>query len=307
MYDDVYLRHLTGDGHPESPARLMAIMDRLESSGLLERLVRIAPSVEPAEWLTLVHDPRYVEHVERSCLSGQGFVDTMDAPACEESYEVALKALSGVLSAVDAVMAEEVRNAFCAVRPPGHHALRDRAMGFCLFNNIAVAARYIQKWHCLGKVLIVDWDVHHGNGTQDVFFDDPSVLYFSVHQYPHYPGTGIAAQTGSGAGRGYTVNVPLAMGSCDRELEDGFKGSLFPAARRFEPDFVLISAGFDAHIADPLAGLGVSAEGFGRLTRMVMKIAAEFCNGRIVSMLEGGYNLSGLADSVESHIQEMMS
>ncbi|OVE73380.1 hypothetical protein BVX94_04015 [bacterium B17] len=306
VYDDVYLKHLTGPGHPECPERLKAIMKRLEASGLLKRLVRIAPSVEPMEWIKTVHSAGYVKHVEKSCLSGQGYVDTMDSPACEESYDVALKAVSGVLSAVDAVMAGKVRNVFCAIRPPGHHALPEKAMGFCLFNNVAVAARYIQKKHKLKKILIVDWDVHHGNGTHDVFYDDPTVMYFSVHQYPHYPGSGIAAQTGSGAGKGTTINVPLAMGSCDKELEDSFKVSLFPAARKFKPDFVLISAGFDAHVADPLAGLGVTAKGFGRLTGMVMKIASESGENRIVSMLEGGYGLSGLADSVEEHVSQMM-
>ena len=306
LYDDIYLRHKTGAGHPERPARLEAIIGRLKEKELLSQLTKIDPRPTINEWLTSVHKPEYVDRVKGSCEKGLGYVDTMDSPAGEDSYEVAVTAAGGLLAAVDAVMDGKVRNAFCAVRPPGHHALPNRAMGFCLFNNVAIAARYIQKKHKLSKVLIVDWDVHHGNGTQDMFYDDPTVLYFSVHRFPFYPGTGSADQKGSGKGQGYTVNVPLRAGCGDREFVDAIEEELRPAATDFDPDFVLISAGFDAHETDPLGGMEVTAEGFARMTRVVKEIADKCAGGRLVSVLEGGYSLEGLAASVEAHIRALM-
>ena len=240
------------------------------------------------------------------CSQQVRFAGSPDTPICEASYAVATEAAGGVLAAIDAVMAGEVRNAFCAVRPPGHHATTDKAMGFCLLNNVAIAARYIQKQKKLPKVLIVDWDVHHGNGTQDIFYEDPRVFYFSVHRYPFYPGTGGADQQGAGEGQGLTLNVPLPAGSGDRDFEQAFTEKLVPAARQFRPDFVLISAGFDAHQNDPLGGMRVTAEGYGKLTRIVKQIAEENCHGRLVSVLEGGYNLDGLAASVEMHLRYLL-
>ncbi len=306
LYDDIYLRHKTGAGHPECPARLEAIVARLKEKELLSQLTKIAPRPATNEWLTSVHKPEYVDRVKQSCEEGLGYVDTMDSPACEDSYETALAATGGLLAAVDAVMDGKVRNAFCAVRPPGHHALPNRAMGFCLFNNVAIAARYIQRKHKLSKVLIVDWDVHHGNGTQDIFYDDPSVLYFSVHRFPFYPGTGSADQKGSGKGLSYTLNVPLRVGCGDREFVGAIEDELRPDATDFDPDFVLVSAGFDAHELDPLGGMDVTADGYARMTRVVKEIAEKRAGGRLVSVLEGGYSLEGLAASVEAHIRALM-
>ena len=302
VYHEAYLKHDTGPTHPERPERLRAILTRLEHTGLLQKLRRIAPSPAPMKWLTTIHTEEYVREVERSCREGRRFLHSADTPICPESYEVALLAAGGVLSAIDAVVAGEVRNAFCAVRPPGHHALRNRAMGFCLFNNVAIGARYAQQKHKLKKVLIVDWDVHHGNGTQAAFYDDPTVLYFSVHQYPFYPGTGAASERGSGPGEGYTLNAPLPAGSGDDEFVRAFEDMLKPRAFEFAPDFVLISAGFDAHTDDPLGSMNVSTGAYAKLTRIVTDIAERCCSGRVVSLLEGGYNLQALAESVESHL-----
>ncbi len=303
VYDDIYLRHQTGEGHPERPERLTAITERLEKTGLLRQLVALKPTAAATKWIKTVHAPEYIERVKTSCEHGIGYVDSPDAPVSKESYEVALVAVGGVLAAVDAVMGGKVRNAFCAVRPPGHHALKDRAMGFCLFNNVAIAARYVQKKHGLSKVLIVDWDVHHGNGTQAIFYDDPSVLYFSVHQYPFYPGTGSEEEKGTGKGVGFTINAPLPAGSGDREYKQVFEEVLKRAALQFRPDFVLISAGFDAHEHDLLGGMKVTSKGFAALTRLVKQIADKCCHGRIVSVLEGGYGLEGLAESTEEHLR----
>jgi len=306
LYGDIYLKHDTGRGHPERPERLTAVVERLGGSGLLSQLVKLDPAPAAQKWLTTVHLPAYVARVRKQCEEGRGCVDSRDAPASRESYAVALAAVGGVLSAIDAVMAGKLRNAFCAIRPPGHHALEGRAMGFCLFNNVAVAARYVQRKHKLGKVLIVDWDVHHGNGTQDAFYDDPTVLYFGIHQHPFYPGTGRADEKGAGKGLGYTVNVPLPAGAGDREYERAFEQTLLPAALAFQPDFVLISAGFDAHEDDLLGRMRVTTQGFAEMTRIVKTIAEKCCRGRLVSMLEGGYHLEALASSVEAHVRALM-
>lgn len=306
VYDAIYLKHDTGAGHPERPERLTAIVDRLAQKGLLTNLVTLKPAAASLEWLITVHSLAYVERVRKSCREGNGFVDTPDAPASRDSYEAALHAVGGVQCAIDAVIEGRIRNAFCAVRPPGHHALRDKAMGFCLFNNVAVAAKYIQKKHQLGKVLIVDWDVHHGNGTQAVFYDDPTVLYFSTHQSPFYPGTGSAEEKGAGKGVGFTHNVPLAAGCGDDDYRRVFVEQLRSAAAAFKPDFVLISAGFDAAKDDLLGRMNVTPEGFASLTRIVKGIAQEYCHGRLVAVLEGGYNLESLAAAVEAHMRVLM-
>jgi acetoin utilization deacetylase AcuC-like enzyme len=200
----------------------------------------------------------------------------------------------------------EIANAFCAVRPPGHHALADRAMGFCIFNNVAIGTRYVQQQYAISKVLIVDWDVHHGNGTQAAFYDDPSVLYFSVHQFPFYPGSGTESEKGRGKGLNHTINVPLPGGSGDTEYLEAFAQKLRPAALAFAPQFVFISAGFDAHDNDTLGGMRVTTECYGKLTRIVKGIADQCCKGRLVAVLEGGYGLKGLAASVETHIRVLM-
>jgi acetoin utilization deacetylase AcuC-like enzyme/formylglycine-generating enzyme required for sulfatase activity len=303
---DIFLEHKTPRGHPERPERISAIIERLKTGGLLADLTPIAPAPAALEWIAAVHTPQYIARVKRSCATGAGYVDSRDAPVSVESYNVALHAAGGVLAAVDAVMAEKVRNAFCAVRPPGHHACKDRAMGFCLFNNVAIAARYVQQKHKLSKVLIVDWDVHHGNGTQATFYDDPTVMYFSVHQHPFYPRTGTAAETGAGKAVGHTINVPLPAGSGDRAYQQAFQEKLLPAAMAFHPDFVFVSAGFDAHQDDPLGGMKLTARQYAAQTRIVKQIAERCCRGRLVSVLEGGYGLEGLAASVEAHVRALM-
>jgi acetoin utilization deacetylase AcuC-like enzyme/formylglycine-generating enzyme required for sulfatase activity len=303
---DIFLQHKTPRGHPERPERISAILQRLKTSGLLADLTPIAPAPAALEWIAAVHTPQYIQRVKSRCAEGAGYVDSRDAPVSAESYNVALQAAGGVLAAVDAVMEGKVRNAFCAVRPPGHHACKDRAMGFCLFNNVAIAARYVQQKHKLAKVLIVDWDVHHGNGTQAAFYDDPTVTYFSVHQHPFYPHTGTAAETGAGKAVGHTLNVPLPAGSGDREYQQAFQEKLLPAAMAFHPDFVFISAGFDAHQDDPLGGMKVTARQYAAQTRIVKQIAERCCRGRLVSVLEGGYGLEGLAASVEAHVRGLM-
>lgn len=305
-YDPVLLEHETGASHPERPERLTAVIERLQSKDLLARLVRIGPREDAEAWLGLIHSPEYVARVRRECRAGAPFVDSPDTPVCPRTYEAAVAAVGCVLSAVDAVMEGRVENAFCAVRPPGHHARRERAMGFCIFNNVGIAARYLQKRHGLRKVLIVDWDVHHGNGTQEAFYGDPSVLYFGVHGHPLYPGTGAEEERGSGPGEGFTINVPLRAGAGDEEYVEVVQGSLLRAALDFGPEFVLVSAGFDAHKDDPLGGMEVTAEGFGRLTRLVRGVAERCCDGRLVSVLEGGYSLEGLAESVEAHVRVLM-
>lgn len=306
VFDRIYLRHQTGSGHPERPERLTAIVDRFKQTKLIDRLLLIKPTPTTTNWVATIHRPSYIEHVRAVCAAGPGHLDSGDTPVSRDSFEVALAAAGGVQAAIDAVMDGRVRNAFCAIRPPGHHALKDRAMGFCLFNNVAIAARYLQLKYKLTRILIVDWDVHHGNGTQDAFYEDPTVFYFSTHQSPFYPGSGAAEETGAGKGLGFTCNVPLPAGSGDAEYRKAYEEQLKPAAAKFKPDFVLVSAGFDSGQADLLGGMRVTPAGFEELTRIVKGIAEQHCRGRLVSMLEGGYNLETLAASAEAHVRELM-
>ena len=262
----------------------------------------IAPSIPERRWLETVHRPEHIDRIQRAVpSSGYAYLDA-DTPLSPGSYQTALRAVGGTLAAIDAVMAGAVANCFCAVRPPGHHAEPTRAMGFCLFNNVAIGARYIQQRHGLSKVLILDWDVHHGNGTQTAFYDDASVLYVSLHQFPWYPGTGDHDEIGAGAGEGYTINVPFPAGRGDDEYLKAFDLQIGPAVRAFVPDFILISAGFDAHRDDPLAGMRVTEEGYRAMTEQVRGWAQAFCKDRIVSCLEGGYNLDALSRSVDAHV-----
>jgi len=304
VYSDIYLKHRT-KMHPERKERLEAITARLVRNGLMNTLIPIDPYPAEVEQIAWIHSRQHIDFVQKSSAQGVTALDP-DTMICADSYEVALWAVGGVLAAIDALFSGKVDNAFAAVRPPGHHAEYNRAMGFCLFNNIAVGARYAQKKYNCQRILIIDWDVHHGNGTSHSFLDDPSVFYFSIHQYPHYPGTGQADETGTGAGQSFNLNVPLSGGAGDKEYVEVFRQTLAPRAREFNPDLVLISAGFDAHEKDLLSSMNVTSEGFGKLTRIVCDIAAECCEGKIVSVLEGGYDLDALAQSVEIHIQELM-
>ncbi|HID94723.1 MAG TPA: histone deacetylase [Candidatus Latescibacteria bacterium] len=305
VYDPIYLLHNPGRDHPERPERLAFMVKHLETTGLLARLQPVPPYQASIDWVVRVHHPGYIEHVAEVCRRGHGYLNSLDTGVCCDSYHIALMAVGGVLSAIDAVMAGEVKNAFCAVRPPGHHAEADRAMGFCLFNNVAIAARYLQVNYQIERILIVDWDVHHGNGTQATFYDDPTVLYFSVHQYPHYPGSGSEREKGIDDGTGYTINVPMAAGCGDEDYVKTLQDQLEPSARKFKPNFVLISAGFDAHKDDPLSNMFVSEKGFAQMTAFVKGIAEGYCDGRLVSVLEGGYNLPALANSVHVHISAL--
>jgi acetoin utilization deacetylase AcuC-like enzyme len=243
--------------------------------------------------------------IKRRCLAGETVLDTGDTHACRESYDAALLAAGAVLQAVDGVMKGELSAAFCAVRPPGHHAESEAAMGFCLFNNIAIGARYAQKKYGVERVAILDWDVHHGNGTQEIFYADDSVFYISLHQYPYYPGTGAANETGTGNGEGLTLNCPMAAGSGWKEYEEAFRSKILPALHKFQPHLVMISAGFDAHKDDPLAHIQLTEDSFAEMTNMMMEIASKYCNGKIISVLEGGYDLQALARSVEKHVHAL--
>jgi acetoin utilization deacetylase AcuC-like enzyme len=282
-------------------------MQQLEQSGTLTKVTRIEPRRAEDEWITQVHTPSYVASLNQHVpLSGRVSLDP-DTSMSPGSLNAAYLAAGGALAGVDAIMAGQVDHVFCAVRPPGHHAEAGRAMGFCLFNNVAIAARYVQKKYGLSRVLIVDWDVHHGNGTQHSFEDDPSVLFFSTHQYPHYPGTGREDERGQGAGEGFTINVPMEAGGDDEAYHAIFLKALVPAADIFKPEFVIISAGFDAHKDDPLASMGLSEAGYADLTGIVVGIAKRHAKSRILSSLEGGYNLAALAASVDAHINALLS
>jgi acetoin utilization deacetylase AcuC-like enzyme len=293
-------------GHPESPKRLTAINNAVKQAKWYKDLVRLESKPVDIQILSLVHGKAYIETVERECKAGYGGLSTGDTAICRESYNIALRAAGGVLAAVDAVFEKKSGFAFCAVRPPGHHASANRGMGFCVFNNIAAAARYAQHKYNAERVLIADWDVHHGNGTQDIFYTDPSVFFMSTHQYPWYPGTGHHSETGSGKGKGTTMNRPFPAGAGNSEIISAFKKDLLPAAKEFKPDFTLISAGYDSRIHDPLGGFRITDDGFRELTRIMIEISHIAGNGRLVAILEGGYNLEGLACAVTATMDELM-
>lgn len=305
IYHDDYLRHHAGVGHPERAERLASIIKHLNETKLVEKLVKIEPYPADIDWIATIHPHDYIGWIQQACEQGYGYLDA-DTGICADSYQIARLAAGGAMAASDAVMKGQINNAFCAVRPPGHHAERNRAMGFCLFNNIAIATRYLQQQYKIAKILIVDWDVHHGNGTQNAFYDDPTVYYFSIHQWPHYPGTGLGMETGTGKGEGFNLNIPLSGGHGNKDYLEIFEKQLVPAAKNFKPDFILISAGFDGHYQDPLAGMQLTEQGYGQLTQIVVNLADEFCDGRIISLLEGGYNLEMLARSVAAHIKVLL-
>ncbi|MGR3310071.1 MAG: histone deacetylase family protein [Candidatus Brocadiales bacterium] len=305
IYDDIFLEHDTGYGHPESALRLKNTVAYLKASGMWKKLRSNKPRKASFDEICAVHDADYARSVEEIAQRGG---DWLDADTCvsSKSWEAALYAAGAPLTAIDGIMEDGAANAFCLVRPPGHHATPARGMGFCLFNNAAIAAKYLQKRFNIERVLIVDWDVHHGNGTQDAFYEDPSVLYFSMHRYPFYPGTGGQEEAGSGKGKGFTKNIPLSDDT-DREMYiKTFKDIMETRVRQFCPQFILISAGFDTYKHDPIGGLGLELEDFHELTKITMGIAKDCCNGRIVSCLEGGYHLTDLPKCIEQHLTALM-
>jgi acetoin utilization deacetylase AcuC-like enzyme len=299
--DELFLEHRTGT-HPERPERISVAREHLEKQQYFGRLHTLPRRFASNEELQLVHPADHIARVQAVSERGGGMLDP-DTVLSRQSFEAARLAAGAGLSAVDAIQAGQIDRAFLLVRPPGHHALAERAMGFCLFANVAVCARYAQS-KGFAKVAIVDWDVHHGNGTEAIFYTDPTVLFTSIHQYPFYPGTGAASDTGTLAGEGFTLNVPMQAGSDDAAYEKKLHEVMLPAIERFEPDLMIISAGFDAHRADPLGGMNLSTNAFARFTQLVLDCATQSssCKGRVISMLEGGYDLSALAESAEVHL-----
>jgi acetoin utilization deacetylase AcuC-like enzyme len=296
IYDPVYLEHDTGT-HVENSQRLTTTISHLEETHLKDKLVLLSPRAATIEELAAVHAPEYISRIQSQSERGGGWLDP-DTVISPGSYNSAVYAAGGALTAVDSVMNRQVNSAFALVRPPGHHATCWQAMGFCIFNNIAVAAKYALANFDINRILIIDFDVHHGNGTQDTFYTDQHVLYFSTHEYPFYPGTGSIDETGARDGEGFTVNVPLLAGWGDDEYQTVFEDVLAPVAKRFEPQLMLVSAGYDAHWADSLASMQLSVSGFARLTEIIKTLADMLCQGRMVFMLEGGYNLEALSLSV---------
>ena len=304
IYHPLYLKHET-EPHPENPGRLTAIVSRLEELPIGNEIVRLEPRPADLEEISLVHDRGYANMIREQIEGGADSLD-IDTRVGLKSFDAALLSAGAGLSAVDHVVGKNCKNVFCAVRPPGHHAEKKRSMGFCIFNNVAIAARYAQNEKGLNRIAIFDWDVHHGNGTQNAFYDDPTVFYSSAHQYPFYPGTGGDDETGTGNGLGSTLNLPLRAFSGDGVYLDAVENKVIPELIKFNPDLIIISAGFDAHKDDPLGGMDLSTECFGTMTNLLLRASEEICEGRLISMLEGGYNHSALTDSVLIHLKNLM-
>jgi len=303
--DNRYLQHSAGFAHPESPERLAAIYEMLDNPLMSWKFTHIEPREATHKEIETIHSPSYVKFIASTAGQRCVFLDP-DTATSPETYEIAKLAVGGVCNAIDEVMEGKVDNAFAFVRPPGHHAEKDAAKGFCVFNNIAIGAMHAILKHGLKKILIVDWDLHHGNGTQHSFFNDPRILYFSTHQYPYYPGTGDVLEIGRGPGEGYTVNVPLREGAGDASFVAIFRRILQPVALEYKPDLILLSAGFDIYFQDPLGGMRVTPEGFAAMMRVLLNIADVCCQGRLVAVLEGGYHVSGLTRSVKAVLEEML-
>jgi len=308
VYDKRYQLHDTGDYHPEAAERLEAVYKGIEDAGLLPLLTLIPASPANMKWIEAVHDIGYIRRFEELCLHGHRTFDYPDNQMCFETFEIATLAVGGILKAADMLMEGDIDNAFCAVRPPGHHAEVNQAMGFCYFNNIAICARYLQQQWGIGRVAIFDFDVHHGNGTQHIFEQDPTVFYYSSHEHPSFafPGTGRVFEKGNGPGTGYTRNYPLLPGQGDDEYDKMLKEDFLPAIDEFAPEIILVSTGFDAHEDDDMSGISLSTDGFSRIMKTVMQMADAHADGRLISILEGGYSLKRLPELARNHIAVLL-
>jgi acetoin utilization deacetylase AcuC-like enzyme len=308
LYDERYLLHQTGPYHPEVPDRLKAILWGLNQGELLPRLTRIEARPAEERRIEAVHDYAHIRHFEEACLMGKSELDHPDNQICEDTFQTALLAVGGILEAARLVMDSKLDNAFCAVRPPGHHAEVDRALGFCYFNNIAATARFIQAEWGVQRIGIVDFDVHHGNGTQHIFERDPTVFFYSIHEHPTFafPGTGREFEKGLDAGYGFTLNSPVLPGYGDLEYRDSIQRDLIPAFDRFKPEVILVSAGFDAHQDDEMSNINLSTEGFSWVMQQIMELAKRHAQGRIISILEGGYCLERLPELARNHVDLLL-
>ena len=305
LIDPVYKQHDTGPGHPERPERYDAVTQAFTKAGLTKSLLHVAPRAATEDEIALCHMRSYIQTANRDIASGARELSTGDTTISSKSWDVALDAAGGLMNAVDSVFQKKAVNAFAAVRPPGHHARPNQGMGFCIFNNVAIAARYAQRKYGVERVLIADWDVHHGNGTQDIFYNDGSVFFFSTHQSPWYPGTGAAHETGEGKGKGRIMNCPFPSGSGRREILSVFQEKLLRAAQDFKPDLVLTSAGFDSRLGDPLGQFTLSDRDYIDITEVMLEISDKHAGARLVSVLEGGYDLNGLAAASTAHVQAL--
>jgi acetoin utilization deacetylase AcuC-like enzyme len=305
-YDPRFLDHDTGPRHPENSKRLVVTLEHLNAQPWYGDLAQVVSTPADPARVETVHKRGYLDRVQKTCRAGAPIVDSMDVNVCPASFDIALLAAGAPLSLADEIFQGRIDNGLALVRPPGHHAENDMALGFCLFNNVAVLARYVQREYGIDKVLILDWDVHHGNGTQHMFEEDPSVFYISTHQYPYYPGSGAYSETGLGHGHGATLNCPLPAGSGDRDYETAFREKILPAAERFKPEFIIISAGFDAHARDPLAHMELTTAFYAWMTERMMELAEKHAGGRIVSVLEGGYDPEALSQCVAIHLHTLL-
>jgi acetoin utilization deacetylase AcuC-like enzyme len=308
LYDKRFTLHETGPGHPESPERLKVMLRGLEEANLLPKLIPVPAAAAKMQWIEKVHSPKYIHRFEEACTLDLGELDSHDNQICTQTFETALLAVGGILNSVDMLMEGKIDNAFCAVRPPGHHAEMKEPLGFCFLNNVAIAARYLQiRWN-VGRVGIVDFDVHHGNGTQHIFEEDPNVFYYSIHEHPSfaYPGTGREFEKGSGPGLGTTLNSTVLPGQGDEEYRRKITRDLFPAFDEFMPEVILVSAGFDAHAADDMSDIKLSTEGYSWMMKRIYRMAVQYADGRLISVLEGGYSLDLLPELIRNHVRILL-
>lgn len=309
LYDERYLRHNTGPNHPESPERLKAIYQGIKDADLLPKLTLIHARRAELKWIETIHSKNYIKRFEAACHSGNSTFDYPDNQICAETFETALLVVGGILDSVRLIMTGKLNNAFCAVRPPGHHAEYDAALGFCYFNNVAIAARYLQIEWGIERVGIVDFDVHHGNGTQHIFEEDPTVFYYSIHQHPTFafPGTGRVFETGNGEGVGTTRNYPVLPGQGDNEYQGLVERDLVPVLSAYSPEVILVSAGFDAHVDDDMSDINLSTQGYSRLMQRIVALATLCSDGRLITVLEGGYCIERLPELAANHIKILLN